>query len=134
MGTWGPGNFDDDIARDFLADEIGRLESMIERILAGDIPEDTELDNVLDAGEHYLLPAVEMICVLHEGLGSDHLPRPEVVMRWASEYARQVSPMMKELDPVGYEKWYTTERRPVIEATFARLLRLSRALYKPNDG
>ena len=33
------------------------------------------LNNVLDAGEHCLLPTVEIMIALHEALGSDYLPR-----------------------------------------------------------
>jgi hypothetical protein len=130
MGTWGPGNFDDDVARDYLADVIARFEQFIERILAGDIPEEAMgMDNVLDAGESCLLPTVEIISALHEALGSDYLPPPETVERWAESYPRQVESLLKNLDPVGYERWYVPERRPVVAATFERLLRQSRALY-----
>jgi hypothetical protein len=38
VGQWGPGNFDDDLARDYLADIVARFEQFIERILAGNIP------------------------------------------------------------------------------------------------
>jgi hypothetical protein len=34
MGRWGPGNFDDDLARDYLADIVARLEKFIEDIIA----------------------------------------------------------------------------------------------------
>ena len=62
MGTWGPRNFDDDSARDYLADVIGRFERTIDRILAGDFPEEAMgLNNVLDTGEHCLLPTVESL-------------------------------------------------------------------------
>jgi hypothetical protein len=127
MGTWGPGNFDDDTARDYLAEVIGRFERTIDRILAGDFPEEAiGLHNILDAGEHCLLPTVEIIVALHEALGSDYLPAPEKVARWAEDYRHQVEPLMKEVDPVGYEKWYVKERRPVVAATFERLLQLSK--------
>jgi hypothetical protein len=72
MGTWRPGNFDDDVARDYLADVIAGFEQFVERILAGDIPQEAMgMDNVMDAGEHCLLPTIEIISVLHETLGSD---------------------------------------------------------------
>jgi hypothetical protein len=129
MGTWGPGNFDDDLARDYLADVIARFERFIERILAGDIPEEAMgLETVLDAGEHCLLPTVEIICALHETLGSDYLPDPQTVARWADTYPRLIEPLIKQADPVGYEGWCVNERRPVVAATFKRLLRLSEAL------
>jgi hypothetical protein len=88
------------------------------------------MDNVLDAGEHCLLPTVEIISALHEALRSDYLPRPETVARWAEVYPGQVEPILKELDPLCYEKWYVKERRPVVATTFERLLRQAKALYK----
>jgi hypothetical protein len=126
MGTWGPGNFDDDVARDYLADVIARFEQFIERILTGDIPaEAMGMDNVMDAGEHCLVPTVEIMSVLHEALGSDYLPSTETVLRWMEVYPRLVEPVLKN-DPTGYEQWYVPERRPVVQATFERLLRHSR--------
>jgi len=131
MGTWGPGNFDDDVARDYLADMVGRYEQFIEHILAGDIPEEAMgMDNVFDAGERCLLPTVEIICVLFETLGTDYLPRPETVERWIEVYPVLVEPVLRNLDPLCYEHWYVPKRRPVVMATFDRLLRLSRALYQ----
>jgi hypothetical protein len=130
MGTWGPGNFDDDIARDYLGDVIGRFELLIERILTGNIPEEAMgLDNVLDAGEHVLLPTVEMMSALHEALRSDYLPSPDTIARWAEAYPRRVEPLLKKLDLFDYD-WYVSKRRPVVVATFERLLRHSRALHK----
>jgi hypothetical protein len=131
MGTWGPGNFDDDVARDYLADVIARFERFIERILTGDIPEEAMgMANMLDAGEHCLLPTVEIISAFHEALGSDYLPSPQTVARWSETYPLQVEPLLKTLDPLWYEGWYVRERRPVVQATFARLLRQSQALYQ----
>jgi hypothetical protein len=45
-------------------------------------------------------------------------------------YPRLVEPMLRKLDPVCYERWYVTERRPVVAATFERLKRYSQALYQ----
>jgi hypothetical protein len=135
VGTWGPRNFDDDTARDYLADVIARFERVIERIFAGDIPEEAMgADNMLDAGEHCLLPTVEIISALHETLGSDYLPNPETVKRWAEAYPGQVEPLLKALDPNGYDRWYVPERRPVVAATFERLLRQSQVLYTSGKG
>jgi hypothetical protein len=121
------GNFDDDNARDYLADVIARFEQFIERILAGDIPEEAMgMDNVLDASEHCLLPTMEIISVLHEALASDYLPRPETIARWAEIYPRQVEPLTREVDPTGYDMWYVTKRRPVVVATFEQAGALQR--------
>jgi len=88
------------------------------------------MDNVLDAGEHCLLPTLEIISVLHEALKSDYLPRPETIERSAEAYPGLVEPLLKKLDPAGYEQWYVPQRRPAVEATFGRLLQQARTLYK----
>jgi hypothetical protein len=130
MGNWGAGNFDDDVARDYLADVIRRFERVIERIITGDIPEEAMgMDNALDAGERILLPTVEIISALHDALHSDYLPRPETISRWAKAYPLRVEPLLQRLDLSCYEQWYFPERRPIVAATFERLLRQSRALY-----
>ena len=133
MGRWGAGNFDDDLARDYLADIVARFEQFIERILAGDMPEEARGMNLLDAGECYLLPTIEIICVLHETLGCDYLPEPGAVARWAEEYPSRAEPLMEKLDPAMYHVYYVSKRRPVVQATFERMLRLSRALHEGNE-
>src|SRR4051794_25154701 len=125
MGRWGPGNFDDDIARDFLNGIIARFEKVIERILAGDYPEEAMgSTNLVDAGECCLVPTVEVITALHERLGSEYLPRPETVARWSQDYLERLEQALRETDP-NVLTWYREERRPVIAATFNRLLRLA---------
>jgi hypothetical protein len=121
------------MARDYLADVIHRFERFIERIFAGDIPnEEVDLDNFFDAGEHYLMPTVEIIIAIHAATRSEYLPSPSTVARWADQYWLKAAPLLQQIDPVGYEKFYLVERRPVITATFDRLLQMSRALY-PED-
>ena len=133
MGRWGAGNFDDDIARDFLNDIIARSERFIERILAGDYPEEARgLSSLEDAGECCLVPTVEVIIALHERLGSEYLPNPETVARWSRDYLDRLEQILKETDP-SVLAWYREERRPVIVDTFNRLLILSEKIWT-DDG
>jgi hypothetical protein len=133
MGRWGAGNFDDDIARDFLADMVAKFEKFIEQILAGDCPEEARgLSNLEDAGECCLLPTVEVIIVLREHLGSEYLPRPETVARWSRDYLERLEQIYRETDPVILP-WYLEERRPVITDTFNKLLRLSEENWKDEE-
>ncbi len=130
MGRWGPGNFDDDIARDFLVDIVLKFEKLIERILAGDYPEEARgASSLEDAGECCLVPTVEVIIALHERLGSDYLPRRETVARWSRDYLDRLEQILRETDP-NILPWYLDERRPVIADTFSRLLRLSEENWK----
>jgi hypothetical protein len=133
MGRWGPGNFDDDIARDFLNDIIARSERFIERVLAGDYPKEAMgLTSLVDAGECCLVPTVEVIIALHERLGSEYLPEPETVARWSRDYLDRLEQALQETDPKVLA-WYREERRPVIVDTFNRLLRLAKENWK-DDG
>jgi hypothetical protein len=130
MGRWGSGNFDDDMARDFLNDLVARLERFIERILAGDYPEDAMgLSSLLDAGECCLIPTVEIIITLHERLESEYLPKPEAVARWSRDYLERIEQALCETDP-AILPWYRQDRRPVIVDTFKRLLMLSEKNWK----
>ena len=40
MGVWGPGNFDGDSPRDFLADMVSRWEKVIDTVLSGEVPDE----------------------------------------------------------------------------------------------
>jgi hypothetical protein len=133
MGRWGPGNFDDDIARTSLNDIIARSERFIERVLAGDYPEEAMgLSSLVDAGECCLVPTVEVIIALHERLGSEYLPRPETVARRSRDYLARLEQALRETDP-DILTWYREERRPVFADTFNRLLRLAEENWK-DDG
>jgi hypothetical protein len=133
MGRWGAGNFDDDLARDFLNDIVARSERFIERVLAGDYPEEAMgLSCLQDAGECCLVPTVEVIIALHERLGSEYLPKPETVARWSRDYLDRLEQALRKSDP-NVLTWYWEERRPVLADTFNRLLRLSEENWK-DDG
>jgi hypothetical protein len=115
MGRWGPGNFDDDISRDYLADVIGYFE-------AGESPESITGMNftpgVSSAGGGCLVPTLAIMCALHEALGSNYLPSPQTVERWKERYLQLFDQPNADTD------WpkAKAERRKVVEQTFDRLL------------
>ena len=119
VATWGPGNFDNDAARDHLfelsrelADQIEQtLEAATSMKLAGQGSRKFEV--LLEP----ILPNVEIICVLHETIGGGFLPEPESVDDWESrfEQVREAS---------------SAERTEVIRATFERLRQLARQCWE----
>jgi len=71
MGTWGPGNFSDDIALDWLGRLVGELVDGIDRGMAR--PE--------AICGHVLAAQVEVLALLCEHLNAAP-PKPEVVAVW----------------------------------------------------
>ena len=127
MGVWGTGNFDGDSPRDYLADMVGHWEQIIENLLANDIPEEAvplEFHPGLDVCEACLMPIVEIIIAVAERLEPDYLPAPPTVERWRSNYLS-----MFDREIVGWDvaSEFEAERRSVIDGTFGRLLKISRA-------
>jgi hypothetical protein len=124
MGVWGPGNFDGDSSRDFLADMVGRWEQLIDMVLANQAPDEAaplEFKPGLDLGENCLIPTVEIICAVAENLPCDYLPSREKVVQWAEHYLGLYDGQIDGCNPsTGYKE----KRRQVIAETFARLLRL----------
>jgi hypothetical protein len=124
MGVWGPGNFDGDSPRDFLADVVSRWEKLIDKVLAGEVPDEAvplEFKPGLDLGESCLIPTVEIICAVAENLPCDYLPSREKIVRWAEQYLGLYDSQIDGCDP---SPGYKEKRRQVIAETFARLLRL----------
>ncbi len=123
MGRWGGGNFEDDLARDYLGEVIAMHEEFIERLFAGDMPEKLAKMNFFDAGAGYLVPTVDIILKLHQSLKGDYLPKPATVSRWRRDYVARVDALLPETLPdAGSREWFQGERRPVIETTFSKLL------------
>ncbi len=120
MGIWGPGNFDNDGARDHLfeltrdlAEQIDQaLDEGASRKLAGQ--GSAEFAEVLES----ILPNVEIICVLHEAFGGGFLPEPESVDGWQSQFD-QIS-----------DAETSAERREVIRTTFERLRQLAQQCWE----
>lgn len=120
MGTWGPGNFDNDPARDHLFELTRSLAEQIEQAL--ELAAMSKLYGH-DAGREPMqaldpvLPNIEIICLLHESLGGGFLPEPETAADWQARF--------EQLHPVS-----STERQAVIDTTFARLLRLAQECWE----
>lgn len=115
MSSWGPGNFDNDAARDHLFEVTRELAEQVEQALADAMAlrlagkeTDVELRESLES----VLPDVEIICVLHESLGGGFLPEPETADEWQLQF--------ESLAPED-----SAERREVIRQTFERLRQLA---------
>ncbi len=119
VATWGPGNFDNDAARDHLFEMARALAEQIEQALEAATflklsgQGSAELAEMLEP----VLPNVEVICVLHETIGGSFLPEPEAVDDWESR--------SEQLSEVS-----SAERREVIRATFERLRQLAQQCWE----
>jgi hypothetical protein len=120
MGTWGPGNFQNDGALDYLGDLCEQLTATIDKVLAdGAAAADEE-------GESTLVPAVAVLTLLAERLNGVP-PKPEKVAGWRTAYLAAFDATMPGLDPKGT---FIGERRPVVEQTFANLEAQARDFWK----
>ena len=121
MGSWGPGNFDNDTARDHLFEVTRELAEQVEQALAdatalklaGKVETNAELAETLDA----VLPNIEIICVLHESLGGGFLPEPESADEWQAQF--------EQLTDAA-----AVDRGEVIRETFERLRRLAQQCWE----
>ena len=120
MGTWGPGIFDNDAARDHLFEVTRELAEQIDQALADAVSAklagkgtDAELAETLET----VLPNIGIMCVLHESLGGGFLPEPESAADWQSQF--------EQLEPDG-----SADRREVIRSTFDRLRRLAQQCWE----
>lgn len=120
VGSWGPGIFDNDAARDHLFEVTRELAEQIDQALADAVSlklvgkgTDAELAEVLEM----VLPNIEIMCVLHESLGGGFLPEPESAAEWQSQF--------EQLQPDD-----SADRREVIRMTFERLRRLAQQCWE----
>jgi hypothetical protein len=121
MGWWGPGNFDGDSPRDFLADIVGRWEQIVDRLLAGEVPEEAagfEFAPGLDTIDGAVMPTIEILITVAERLECDYLPGPEKVARWAAECLRVYD---AEIGICDVDADFRVRRRQVLAETFDRL-------------
>lgn len=120
MGSWGPGIFDNDAARDHLFEVTRELAEQINQALADAVllklagkGTDVELAETLET----VLPNIEIMCVLHESLGGGFLPEPESADEWQSQF--------EQLEWDG-----SADRREVVRSTFERLRRLAQQCWE----
>jgi hypothetical protein len=111
MGTWGPGNFDNDGARDYLAAHSLRLFDRVIELLQhprGHEYDDEEIDE--------LFVTIEVIIAL-DGKGMiTACPDPDVLQKLFGPYLQRWADY--QVSAAG-ELW--PERRNVIEESFAKL-------------
>jgi hypothetical protein len=114
MGTWGPGNFDSDMALDFINEQVDHYVRLIEAIF------DDEQRFLLDEdAEAMILPSIEILLLL---CGECHgvLPTSLDVAAWTARYLAMYDDQIDGLEP-GPD--FKRQRRTVIEETFDELLR-----------
>lgn len=118
MGTWGPGNFDDDTAADGLSIIVGELTEKLREEFEGT----TNLEP--DEWGGPMVPAWLEILVLfkeQEWVGSD-LPPSSTIAEWKRTYLEVWDGYIDELEPAPD---YKRDRRAVLEKTFDRAIALS---------
>ncbi len=119
MGTWGEGNFDNDGALDYLAEITTGLVKTIEETLADEIMASLDED-----GEAKLVPSLDILATLRENYSYIILPKVEKIESWKSSYLKIYD---EQIDDLTLKQGYKEQRRATIEATFDKLINLSRA-------
>lgn len=129
MGTWGPGNFENDTAAEYL---INLCKGLIDQITKA--VEQPELMQPDEWDSDIMLANVELLSALAESVGRYETgwvgdmvfpfpyPAAEEIDRWKREYLKVWDAHIDELMP---SEDYKRKRRVVIAATFDRLRRAS---------
>jgi len=118
MGTWGEGNFDNDGALDYMAEITTRLVKTIEETL-----KDKVMAGLDEDGEAKLVPSLDILTTLRENYQHIVLPEAGKIESWKSEYLKIYD---EQIDDVALVQGYKEQRRATIEATFDKLINLSR--------
>lgn len=120
MGSWGPGNFQNDGALDWLAEVVDDLEeTVLSRI-------ESSTADIDEEGESHVMPAIELLATLADRHGAIP-PHPDVVSSWAANYLGRYD---GKIDAIAPSEDYKKQRRAVIEATFERLLAAARNFHR----
>lgn len=112
MGTWGPGNFENDGACDYRDQLLYQLIDKIEECFQSE--DGYALD---EGGESELMPSIEILALLCEYCNA-HPPKEETVTSWKERYLTLYDEDIESLAP---DPRYRAARRKVIEVTFQRL-------------
>lgn len=121
MGIWGPGNFDNDAARDHLFELTRDLADQIDHALNEATVQKLAGQGSTNVAEtlELILPNIEIICVLHETLGGGFLPEPESAEDWQLRF-----------EQIQMSNDNSAERSEVIRATFERLRQLAEQCWE----
>lgn len=121
MGTWGPGNFEDDAAADGLGEITDDLISKITEAFS-DEDDDTELEP--DEWGGTMVPAwLEILTdISSAGRVGATFPPLATIEAWRDRYLRVWQDGIDELDP---DEDYRAERRQVLDRTFERAVELA---------
>lgn len=125
MGTWGPGNFDNDGAADSLGAIAAQLERTIDECFA-----DEDRSWLDEDGEAMLMPSVDLLTLLCEH--RPVLPPPAgVIGGWRERYLAIFDEQIDGLDP---EAEFKVARCRMIEETFVTLLMVARQRHEGIQG
>jgi hypothetical protein len=116
VGTWGPGNFENDAALDFIDRELDRHVRAIEAIFA-----DGQRFCLDEDAEGELMPRVAIIALLCEHSAGVLDTPVDVIRAWKARYLDMYDDQIDDLEPKGD---YKLPRRAVIADTFDTLIRL----------
>lgn len=116
MGTWGPGNFDNDAAADFIDEELDRHVRAIEAIFA-----DSERFLLDGDAEGELMPRIAILALLCEHSAGVLDTTGDAISAWKARYLEMYDDQIDDLEPRGD---YKLQRRAVIAETFDTLIRL----------
>jgi hypothetical protein len=121
MGTWGPGNFDDDTVADALSEITDELIAKISEVFA-DEDDDTELQP--DEWGGAMAPAwLEILTDIGSaGRVGATFPSSSTLEGWRDRYIQVWDDYIDELEP---DEDYRTDRRQVIVSTFERAVALA---------
>ncbi|MBO9624803.1 MAG: DUF4259 domain-containing protein [Microbacterium sp.] len=122
MGTWGPGNFEDDTVADGLSEITDDLIAKIAEQFA-DEDDDTALEP--DEWGGSMVPAwLELLTDISSvGRVGATFPDSSTVAAWRDRYLRVWDEYIDELDP---DEDYRVDRLAVLTATFERAIDLAR--------
>ena len=116
MGTWGPGNFENDAALDFIDQEIARHVRTIEAIFA-----DGQRFRLDEDAEGELIPRIAILALLCAHCADVLTTSVEVISAWKARYLEMYDDQVDDLEPRGD---YKLQRRAVIADTFDTLISL----------
>ena len=124
MRAWGPGNFDNEPAQQYLGDLVEHLTTTVEQHLLH------ESGDVEAFGEAEVMPSVEVLLLLAEQLRG--VPPVEGrVVEWKAEYLRRYD---AQAEQSRAHRPLLARRRAVIVATFDRLAALASAFHQADSA